>query len=193
MKTSRRGFIQGCCAGALALGAGRSVAFFDPLGAKGGAQNQVLVYVFLRGGIDGLHLVVPYSGPDRIIYESKRSDLAIPTSRLRPIAATPWAWHPRAGGLRGDAVSTPAKYFESLYQQGRLAIVQGVGMPDTVNRSHFDTQAFIEAGTPGSKSSSSGWLARLLQQTSGEPALVAPAIGFSSNRQATLNGANEAV
>ncbi len=193
MQTSRRGFIKGCCAGALALGAGKSVAFFDPLGFKGGAQRETLVYLFLRGGFDGLHMVVPYSGADRIAYEVTRGNLAIPTSRLRPIAATPWAWHPRAGGLRGDAVGTAAKYMQALYQEGKLAVIHGAGMSTVVNRSHFDTQAYVELGTPGNKSTGAGWIARLLQADTDAPSIFAPAVGFSGNRQTSLIGADEAI
>lgn len=193
MHTSRRGFMKGCCAGALALGAGKSIAFFDPTNFKGGAPRETLVYLFLRGGLDGLHMVTPYAGADRTSYVSKRGNLAIPTDRLRPIAGTNFGWHPRAGGLRADAVNTPAKFMEQLYQQGKLAIVQGAGMSTTVNRSHFDTQAFVELGTPGSKSTADGWIARLLAADADAPALLAPAIGFSGNRQTSLIGADEAI
>ena len=98
MSHSRREFLKGCCAGALALGTGRAFGFFDPFATKAGSTREILVHVFLRGGMDGLHLVVPYSGAERTAYEAKRGDLVIPTSRLRAIGSTGWAWHPRAGG-----------------------------------------------------------------------------------------------
>jgi uncharacterized protein (DUF1501 family) len=193
MNSTRRDFLKGCCAGALALGAGRAVGFYDPLRFKGGTAREVLVYLFLRGGIDGLHLVVPYSGPDRVAYEQKRGDFSIPTARLRPIAGTPWAWHPRAGGGVADAVNTSPKWLEWLYQQQRLAVIHGVGMPGTINRSHFDTQSFIELGTPGSKGTADGWIARLLGAEGDQAALLAPGIGFSGNRQTSLIGAESAI
>ena len=193
MITSRRGFLKGCCAGALALGAGKSVAFFDPLNFKGGAPRETLVYLFLRGGMDGLHMIVPYSGSDRTSYVSKRGTMAIAVDRLRPIAGTPFAWHPRAGGLRADAAGTPAKFLQQLYAQGRLAVVQGAGMSTVVNRSHFDTQAFLELGTPGNKSTADGWIARFLQADGDAPAILAPAIGFSGNRQTSLIGADDSI
>jgi uncharacterized protein (DUF1501 family) len=197
MPANRRDFLKGCCAGAAALGAGRSMAFFDPIIATGGkaAGNNVLVYLFLRGAIDGLHLVVPYSGPDRVSYDAKRgsANLAIPTNRLRPIAGTDFAWHPRAGGGVGDAVGSTPKWLQKLYNANRLAVVHATGMA-TPNRSHFESQAMMEMGTPGSTGSSSGWLARYLSVASGLPAsLITPAIGFSGNLQTSLIGLDAAV
>lgn len=196
MQGNRRDFLKGCCAAALGAGSGRALAFFDPLGVSGGksaATGDVLVYVFLRGAIDGLHLVVPWGGPDRIAYEAKRGSMAIPTSRLRRIDGSDWAWHPRAGGGTGDAVGSPPKWLQKLYNAGHLAVVHATGMP-TPNRSHFEAQAMLELGTPGNSSGNSGWLARYLQQASGLPEpVIAPAYGFGSNLQTSLLGLDEAV
>jgi uncharacterized protein (DUF1501 family) len=190
MPLNRRDFLKGCCAGALALGAGNAIGFFDPQATKAGARREILIHLFLRGGIDGLHLLVPASGPERVSYAARRGTLAIPAERLRPIAGTPWGFHPRAGGGAGDAVSTPARWLQALYQQNRLAIVHGTGMSTVINRSHFDTQSFIELGTPGSRSSADGWIARLLAADTPDAALLAPALGLSSNQQTSLIGAN---
>jgi uncharacterized protein (DUF1501 family) len=188
--SSRRSFIKGCAAGALTLGAGNAIGWFDPLHAQSGVQREVLVHLFLRGGIDGLHLLVPHNGPDRTSYEARRGTLAIPAARLRPIAGTPWGWHPRAGGGTGDMVGTPAKWLQSLYQQNALALVHATGMSTVVNRSHFDTQSFIELGTPGAKGTADGWIARLLAADNPDAALLAPALGFSNNQQTSLIGAD---
>ena len=198
MSASRRDFLKGCCAGAAtALGTGHALAFFDPLAAMGtqsAANGDVLVYVFLRGAMDGLHMVVPYAGADRTSYVAKRGNMAIPTERLRRIGTTNWAWHPRAGGGTGDAITTPAKWLEKLYKtNGKLAIVHATGMP-TPNRSHFEAQAMMELGTPGITGGSNGWLARYLSTATGLPTpVIAPAYGFGSNLQTSLVGLDEAV
>ncbi len=196
MHNNRRDFLKGCCAAAVAAGSGRAFAFFDPLaiaGSKSAATGDVLIYVFLRGAMDGLHLVVPYAGPDRIAYESKRGNLAIPTSRLRRIGTTNWAWHPRAGGGTGDGIGTTPKWLQRLYNSNRLAIVHATGMP-TPNRSHFEAQAMLELGTPGATGGSSGWLARYLKAATGLPQpVIAPAFGLGSNLQTSLIGLDEAV
>lgn len=196
MHNNRRDFLKGCCAAAVAAGSGRAFAFFDPLaiaGSKSAATGDVLIYVFLRGAMDGLHLVVPYAGPDRIAYEGKRGNLAIPTSRLRRIGTTNWAWHPRAGGGTGDGIGTTPKWLQRLYNSNRLAIVHATGMP-TPNRSHFEAQAMLELGTPGATGGSSGWLARYLKAATGLPQpVIAPAFGLGSNLQTSLIGLDEAV
>ena len=46
-----------------------------------------------------------------------------------------------------------------LYDQKHLAIVHAAGSPDTT-RSHFDAQDYMESGTPGRKSTASGWMMR---------------------------------
>jgi uncharacterized protein (DUF1501 family) len=51
--------------------------------------------------------------------------------------------------------------FQPLWQQRHLAIVHAAGSPDAT-RSHFDAQDFMEAGTPGVKSTEDGWLNRSL-------------------------------
>ena len=102
MQSNRRDFLKGCAAAAaVTTSGGHAMAWFDPAvttGAKSAANGNVLVYIFLRGAIDGLHMVVPYAGSDRTAYETKRAGLAISTSRLRRIGTSNWGWHPRAGG-----------------------------------------------------------------------------------------------
>ncbi|MEZ5464982.1 MAG: DUF1501 domain-containing protein [Lysobacteraceae bacterium] len=189
---SRRGFLKGCCAAAVASSV-PTMGWIDPARA-GGVQHDVLVYLFLRGGIDGLHLVVPYAGSDRTAYESKRSDLAIPEDRLRRIGTSNWGWHPRVGGATGDGVGVANKWLARLYEQNRVAIVHATGMSTTVTRSHFDAQAFIEFGTPGNKSSSQGWIARYLDNDANMPApMLSNAFGFGSTLQTSLYGRTDAI
>ena len=60
--------------------------------------------------------------------------------------------HPRCTALR------------SLYQAGDLSFVHAVGHPASArSRSHFDSMEYIELGTPGNQSTSTGWLTRHLQ------------------------------
>ena len=70
-RPTRRTFIKGGLA-VTAYGLVRpSLAF-----ATG--EPDILVVVFLRGGMDGLSLIPPVSGPDRGRYETMRPSLAIP-------------------------------------------------------------------------------------------------------------------
>jgi uncharacterized protein (DUF1501 family) len=187
----RRSFIKGCC---LAAGAGAmpAAAFFNPLQTGRGSGHDVLIYLYLRGGIDGLHLVVPYAGLERVAYEQRRGNMIIDGNRLRPIS-TDWALHPRAGGGPGDPVDSTPRWLQRLWLENRLAIVQGAGMPTHLSRSHFDAQAWMDLGTPGNKNTAQGWLTRYLQQATNLPeALLSHAFGFSSTQPLPLIGADQA-
>ena len=191
--TSRRDFLKGCSAAA-GISLLPMSGLFNPGAFAAGTQHPVLVYLFLRGGIDGLHLLVPTSGPERVAYESRRGSMAIRTDSLRPITGqSDWAFHPRLGGSTADTIGTAPRWLHRLYNENRLAVVQGVGMSDVVNRSHFDTQAFIDLGTPGSKTTHSGWLTRFASASTGWPTpLLSSNFGFTSAQPLALRNDNNA-
>ena len=132
----RRDFLGG------ALAAGTFLpAFARRALAQADEKQRVLVFLFLRGALDGLHAVVPV-GEQR--YFDWRPQLAVKDALpLQP----GFALHPSLAGLL------------PLWRDGSLAIVHAVGSPDPT-RSHFDAQDFLELGTPGLKSTPDGWLAR---------------------------------
>ncbi len=112
-------------------------------------SSKRLVVIFLRGGVDGLSVVVPYR---ESAYYDARPTIAIPSPD-------------RAGGainLEGRFGLHPALAdLMPLWQQGSLAFVHACGSPDPT-RSHFDAQDYMENGTPGNKKTADGWLNRLL-------------------------------
>lgn len=191
----RRDFLRGCCTAAVGAGVMPMTGFFNPLafGAARGANGDILVYLFLRGGIDGLHLVVPYSGDERAAYEARRGALTIDTDILRRLGDSQWALHPRAGGEAGYPIGGASRWLVRLWDEGKLAIVQGTGMPTALSRSHFDAQAFIDLGTPGDKTTPDGWLTRYLQHATGLPAAqLSHAFGFASAQPLALMRADDA-
>jgi uncharacterized protein (DUF1501 family) len=116
------------------------------------AQNETsdtLVVIFLRGGWDALNVVPPLQGDDRGFYEKARPDLKI-TELLQ--LNDQFGLHPALAPLY------------DLYQAGKMGVIHAVGLNHDT-RSHFDAQEFIELGTPGSKSTTSGWITRHLQHT----------------------------
>ena len=122
---SRRGFLRTAAAGAVATTAMPRVAFSAAHGTGGGAQRDVLINVFLRGGMDGLSAVVPYGDPD---YASSRGPLAIPG--------------PSSGNGSVDldgtfCLSPPAAPLHTPYADGRLLVVHAAGAP-VHTLSHFD-------------------------------------------------------
>ena len=117
------------------------------------AQRDVLVCVFLRGGADGLSIVVPF-GDDE--YYRSRPVLALPqpgssgSSSRQPLDLDGFfGFHPALAPLK------------ELYDDRVLAAVHATGSPDTTH-SHFDAMDFMERGTPGSKLVPTGWLGRHL-------------------------------
>ncbi len=179
---TRRSFLGGTlmgCSAAIAGMAGARLSFAsfqDPAKMAGG--EEVLVVVFLRGGADGLSIVPPIDGVDRAFYEAARPELQIPLTG--PNAALPltsnFGLHPAAAPLH------------ELYQDGYLAVVQAVGM-NVDTRSHFDAMEFLELGTPGSKSSTEGWLTRHLASASNLPAdILMPSLAVGELQPTSLVG-----
>ncbi|MDA8021222.1 MAG: DUF1501 domain-containing protein, partial [Thermoanaerobaculia bacterium] len=178
---TRRGFLVGCSAAIAGLAGSRfnSMAFAHP-----GGDHDVLVTIFLRGGMDGLSLICPIDGADRGHYEAARPGLAIPTSG--PGSALPlssaFGLHPAAAPLLG------------LWQDSHMAVIQASGMIDVVNKSHFDAMQFVELGTPGSISAPDGWLTRHLQTTSGlPPEVVLPSLAIGDLQPVSLLDSLETV
>ncbi|MDZ4837047.1 MAG: DUF1501 domain-containing protein [Candidatus Melainabacteria bacterium] len=115
---------------------------------KDDPNGQKLVVVLLRGGVDGLNVVVPY-GDNR--YRQIRPTIALSRSNGLLDLDGYWGMHPALAALN------------PLWSAGSLAFVHSCGSPDKT-RSHFDAQNYIESGVPGQKSVSTGWMNRLVSQ-----------------------------
>ena len=144
-RLSRRRFLQGmAAAGAAAVvtstfgDAFRQTAFADTTG------GNVLVVLSLRGGIDGLGIVVPHGDP---AYYSARPGIAVPREAL--VAQDPmFGLHPTMAPL------------EWLFTGGELAAVHAVGLA-VPNRSHFSAMEAVEDADPGS-TQRRGWVNRMI-------------------------------
>ncbi|MFI5046904.1 MAG: DUF1501 domain-containing protein [Acidimicrobiia bacterium] len=124
----------------------------------GGREDRTLVVVELGGGNDGLNTVVPMADP---AYLALRPTLGVRDAI--PIDA--------AIGLAPQLPKLAARY-----QAGSVAIVEGVGYPDS-SLSHFASLAYWWTGTPGS-GSGAGWIGRYLDGTVGlDDPLAAIGIG----------------
>jgi uncharacterized protein (DUF1501 family) len=186
---SRRRFLKGCCAVSAAGVAGPGLFFASPAEAAANSYDTV-VSLFLRGGMDGLNLVVPVSGQDRVHYEQARPYLAIAASgtygalplTLGNGGATGFGLHPSASGLR------------DLWNSSHMAIVHACGLLTSVTRSHFDAQLSIDLGTPGQHGTGSGWLARAMDTQSGVTGgTVMPGLAVNSRQPANFNGTTRAL
>lgn len=180
-KPTRRGFMVGC---STAIAAWTSGLSFTAFGSAEAEPNQdILIAIFLRGGVDGINIVPPIAGDDRGYYESKRPRIAVPITGTN--AALPlddrFGLHPGAAALQG------------LFQDKKLAIVHAAGLTSDT-RSHFDAMQFMELGTPDSKSSTTGWLTRHLQSASNLPGqIIMPAVAVGNQQPTSLLGSRESI
>ncbi len=165
---SRRGFLQSIGLAGLALPSWFPRVAFS---AAPSEQRDILVCIFLRGGADGLNVVVPVGDDD---YYRSRPLLAIPAPAALDLDGF-FGFHPALAPLK------------ELYDDGVLAVAHATGSPDRTH-SHFDAMDFMERGTPGSKSVPTGWLARHLATLDTGNGSPFRAVGVGSLLPASLRG-----
>jgi len=110
--------------------------------------DHVLVIVQLSGGNDGLNMVIPVSTYSN--YYNARTNVAIPQNSILSLTNYSLSGlHPAMTGL------------QSLYNEGKLNIVQAVGYP-TPNFSHFRATDIWMSGSSSTDVVNSGWGGRYL-------------------------------
>lgn len=107
-----------------------------------GKDGPILVIVQLAGGNDGLNTLVPFADD---AYHRARPRLAKKAKDVLKLS-----------DYCGLNSSLP--FLHSLYQQGDLAVVQGVGYPNP-NRSHFVSTSIWESADPQQRANT-GWVGR---------------------------------
>lgn len=174
MHLTRRFFLQSTGALALYLGVSPMTllgATGKPLGAAKVAKGKTLVVIFLRGGADGLNLVVPWGDE---AYSKIRPTIAIPGPAARGDQKAidldgMFGLHPRLRPLA------------PLFDDGMAVAVHAVGY-DKNTRSHFEEQDTWETGMTGNTIHSDGWLNRHLATSEGHGQIRAVSIGDSLPR-----------
>lgn len=131
-----------------------------------GRDAPVLIVLQLAGGNDGLNTIVPY-GDDA--YYKSRPRLAVAKKGILPL-----------NGYAGFAPQLP--FLKSFYDEGRAAILQGVGYPNP-NRSHFRSTEIWECATDADRISKTGWLGRYFDNQCAGAALPDPTVGVAVSRQ----------
>lgn len=115
-----------------------------------GNSDKVFVLLQLTGGNDGLNTLVPFEND--LYYKARKYDtvdISIPKSSALPLTST-LGWHPAMSGMK------------SLYDAGKIAIVQGVTYPNP-NRSHFRGTDIWLTATDAEVFESTGWIGRYLE------------------------------
>jgi len=150
---------------------------------KGGAAGgRVLVVIQLAGGNDGINTVIPF-GHDA--YYRRRPSICVRPDRVV-----------RLGSQDEVGLHPALAPLGSLFEDGRLAVVQGVGYPNP-DRSHFRSMEIWETADPENRFRRTGWLGRALtglgpgadalQLGSREPALALAAEGRTATSIESLD------
>jgi uncharacterized protein (DUF1501 family) len=135
-------------AGGLGLGLLGGVGSVPPVlaqassSAAANANGRILVVFEWFGGNDGLNTVVPYGDA---LYYKHRPTIGIKESDVLKIDAQ-FGWHKSMRGMK------------NLYDDGKLAIVQGVGY-DGPSFSHFTSMSYWHTAAPNS-GNEYGWVGR---------------------------------
>ena len=116
--------------------------------ASNGTSDPVLVIVQLTGGLDFMNTLIPYT--EGAYYDS-RPHVGIPQDQVLPLSEeSPLGFHPAASRLK------------ELYDGGDLAVVQGIGYPNS-SRSHFRGMDIWHTCEPD-VISTEGWIAKLVRE-----------------------------
>ncbi len=189
-KISRRDFLRnGMVFGAGAAGLAAGYAAVPDVFARavyyakrdGATNDRVLVMVQLAGGNDGLQTVIPIQDGT---LRSLRPTLGRVADSALPLDAK-------------TGLNASLKGLKALYDQGKIAVVQGVGYPKP-SFSHFDSIRVWETGDPARRQQD-GWLGKTIEKnydSQGHP-LVGCACGSTgipgalADLQATLTVVND--
>jgi uncharacterized protein (DUF1501 family) len=126
-----------------------------------GKDGTILVVLQLAGGNDGLNTLVPFGNDE---YYKARPKLAKKQKDLI-----------RLGD--GIGLNNSMPFLGSLFKEGRLGVVQGVGYPNP-NRSHFVSTSIWETADTTNRANT-GWLGRYFDNACEG---VDPTVGISFNK-----------
>ena len=126
-------------------------------------KDNILVVLEMTGGNDGLNTVIPYADD---LYHKAR-----PTLRQTKDVVIRLDDHVGLNsGMRG---------FRPMWEQGQLAVVQGVGYPNP-ERSHFEAMDIWQSADPNG-AAKTGWLGRAAAETDNHSGGV-PILHLGSDR-----------
>lgn len=108
-------------------------------------HDNILVFIQLNGGNDGLNTFIPFNDP---LYYANRPKIAITKDQVIN-SANGMGFHPAL------------KDFAKILQDGHLTVLQNVGYPNP-NRSHFRSQEIWQTASNTNQYVDTGWLGRFL-------------------------------
>ena len=177
MSTTRREFLSVSLGGAALASLGAGVpSLWGRLALAGAPQHAdrdtILIVVQLAGGNDGLNTVVPYADDH---YARNRRTLRLTEREVHKIDAQ-LGFHPRM------------EAFKRLYDEGHLAVVQGVAYPNQ-NESHPEAMAAWQTAMPGETNCQTGWIGRVVDELIGQQQVVIKSLGDRFEALRGISGA----
>ena len=136
-----------------------------PVALDSSKKNRILVVLQLSGGNDGINTLIPFADPN---YSQLRPSLGFAANEVLHLTDSV--------GLNPNLSKLKA-----LYDQGKVAVVQGVGYPNP-NRSHFRSMDIWHSARPDTFERS-GWLGRYVSacECAQDNALPAISVGDQLN------------
>ena len=135
-------------------------------------REKTLVVVQLTGGNDFMNTIVPYTNQH---YYDARTKVVLSQDDVLPINDT-------------LAINHNAAPFKRLYDEGKMAIIQGIGYPNS-NRSHFRGMDIWHTAEPD-RVGNEGWLGQAIRDLdpNAENVLTGVNIGMGLPRAMAVNG-----
>src|SRR5262245_13388643 len=145
---TRRQFLTQTLRASSLVALGSAVPQFVARTAQAAApgKDNILVVLEMTGGNDGLNTVIPYADD---LYHKARPTLRQTKDTVIRLDDHV-GLHPGMQGLR------------PMWDQGRLAVVQGVGYPNP-DRSHFEAMDIWQSADP-KRVTTTGWLGRAVAE-----------------------------
>ena len=136
-----------------------------PVALDSSKKNRILVVLQLSGGNDGLNTLIPFADPN---YSQLRPSLGFAANEVLHLTDSV-GLNPNLSKLK------------TMYDQGKVAVVQGVGYPNP-NRSHFRSMDIWHSARPDTFERS-GWLGRYVSacECAQDNALPAISVGDQLN------------
>ncbi len=113
---------------------------------KGMSSDNIVVFIQLNGGNDGLNTFIPFDNP---LYYAHRPTLGVSKATI-------------INAINGMGFHPALKDLATISQEGNLSIIQNVGYPEP-NRSHFRSIEIWQTASNSHQYLNDGWLGRFLE------------------------------
>lgn len=109
-------------------------------------SDEVVVFIQLNGGNDGLNTFIPFDNP---LYYDNRPSIGIGKQQI-------------INAMNGMGFHPALKDLATISQEGNLSVIQNVGYPEP-NRSHFRSIEIWQTASDSHQYLDNGWLGRFLE------------------------------